>query len=128
MAGRTVVSDGSVAEREFGYARAVRVGNLVSVAGTTAMAPDGPVGGADLAGQTREVLSRIGSALERAGAGPADVVRTRVFVTDVARWREVGAVHRAFFAGVLPVTTIVEVAKLFDPRLLIEIEADAVVA
>lgn len=128
MAPRTVISDGSFAEREFGFARAVRVANLVSVAGTTAMTPDGPVGGADLAAQTLEVLRRIGSALNQAGARPADVVRTRVFVTDIGRWREVGAVHREYFAGVLPATTIVEVARLFDSRLLVEIEADAVVA
>lgn len=123
----TLISDDSPTEREFGYSRAVRVADLVSVSGTTAMSADGPVGGADLAAQTREVLRRIHASLTRAGATLADVVRTRVFVTDVTRWREVGAVHRQFFADVRPATTIVEIARLFDPRLLVEIEADAVV-
>ncbi|TYC10341.1 RidA family protein [Actinomadura syzygii] len=122
------MSDQSPAERIFGFSRAVRVGDFISVAGTTAMAPDGPVGGADMAEQTREVLRRIASALERAGAGMPDVVRSRVFVTDISAWRQVGEVHREVFAAILPAATIVEVSALFDPRLLIEIEVDAIVA
>jgi enamine deaminase RidA (YjgF/YER057c/UK114 family) len=124
---RTLVSDQSPAERLFGYSRAVRVGNFVSVAGTTAMTPEGPVGGADIAEQTKEALRRIAAALERAGAQLADVVRTRVFVTDIEAWPRVGDVHREVFAGILPASTIVEVSRLFDPRLLVEVEVDAIV-
>lgn len=124
---RKLVSDESPTERSFGYSRAVRSGAIVSIAGTTAMSPDGPVGGSDVAEQTKEVLRRIGAALERAGARLSDVVRTRVFVTNIDEWPRVGEVHREVFAQVLPATTIVEVSRLFDPRLLVEIEADAVV-
>ena len=123
---RVVVSDGSYTESVFGYSRAVRVGDFISVAGTTAMAPDGPIGGAEIGEQTRECLRRIEGALERAGARLTDVVRTRVFVTEIASWRDVGRVHREVFAAALPATTIVEIARLFDPRLLVEIEADAI--
>ncbi len=122
-----LVSTGSATERTFGYSRAVRVGGLVWVAGTTAMAADGPVGGADVYAQTQEVLTRIRTALEEAGATVEDVVRTRVFVVDIATWAEVGRAHRETFGEVLPASTIVEVSRLFDPRLLVEVEADAVV-
>src|SRR5580658_9561764 len=114
-----LICDGSRTEQLFGYSRAVRVNGLISVAGTTAMAPDGPVGGSDIGAQTSEVLRRIESALDRAGAGRRDVVRTRVFVTDIDAWQQVGQVHREFFGDVLPATTIVEVVRLFDPRLLV---------
>jgi len=127
MAERLLVSNGSHTEKVFGYSRAVRVGNFVSVAGTTAMTPDGPVGGADVAEQTRESLRRIGAALAEAGTGFADVVRTRIFVTDIDTWPEVGRVHRELFAEALPASSIVEVSRLFDPRLLVEIEVDAIV-
>jgi enamine deaminase RidA (YjgF/YER057c/UK114 family) len=124
---RTRISDQSSAELIFGFSRAVRVGNLISVAGTTAMTPDGPVGGADVAAQAREALRRIGAALDRVGAGLADVVRTRVFVTDISLWQQVGEAHSEVFEGIRPASTIVEVTRLFDPRLLVEIEADAIV-
>jgi enamine deaminase RidA (YjgF/YER057c/UK114 family) len=124
---RTVISSGTPTEKFFGYSRAVRVGNFISVSGTTAMAQHGPVGGSDMAGQTRECLRRIEVALGQAGAGLADVVRTRIFVTDIDAWQEVGRVHRELFSDVLPASTIVEVSRLFDPRLLVEIEVDAVV-
>jgi enamine deaminase RidA (YjgF/YER057c/UK114 family) len=126
MAERRFVSSGSATEKVFGYSRAVRAGELVCVAGTTAMGPDGPVGGSDVAAQTRECLRRIEAALTEAGVTIADVVRTRIFVTDIDIWCEVGEVHREVFGQVPPATTIVEVSRLFDPRLLIEIEADAV--
>jgi enamine deaminase RidA (YjgF/YER057c/UK114 family) len=122
---RKLVSSGSRPEQLFGFSRAVRVGDFVSVAGTTAMTPDGPVGGADIAEQTRECVRRIAEALSSAGAGLHDVVRTRVFVTDISAWPEVGRVHREAFA--MPASTIVEVSRLFDPRLLVEVEADAIV-
>ena len=127
VAERRFVSSGTRAEAVFGYSRAVRVGNFVSVAGTTAMTPDGPIGGSDMAEQTRECLRRIATALEQAGASPSDVVRTRVFVTAIDAWEEVGRVHREVFSQDPPVSTIVEVSRLFDPRALIEIEADAIV-
>jgi enamine deaminase RidA (YjgF/YER057c/UK114 family) len=127
MSARSLISDHSAAEQVFGFSRAVRMGDVVTIAGTTAMTPDGPVGGANMAEQTREVLRRIGSALDRAGARLTDVVRTRVFVTDISLWPRVGEVHREVFAETLPASTIIEVSRLFDPRLLVEIEADAIV-
>ncbi len=98
------------------------------VAGTTAAAPGGgAVGGDDVGAQTREVLRRIAEALEQAGACLEDVVRTRVFVTDISRWEDVGRVHAEVFAAIRPAATMVEVRRLIDPALLVEIEADAVV-
>ncbi|HEY5858564.1 MAG TPA: Rid family hydrolase, partial [Aldersonia sp.] len=98
------------------------------VAGTTAALPDGSaVGGDDIGEQTREALRRIAAALEQAGAGLADVVRTRIFVTDIARWREVGAAHAEFFAEIRPASTMVEVGALITPALQVEIEADAII-
>ena len=111
-----------------GYSRAVRVGDLVVVAGTTAAADGGgAVGGDDAAAQTREALRRIALALEQAGASLDDVVRTRLYVTDMDRWAEVGRVHGEVFAAVRPAATLVEVSRLIDPALLVEIEVDAVV-
>jgi enamine deaminase RidA (YjgF/YER057c/UK114 family) len=127
MAARQVYSAGSHFEKTFGYARAVRVGPVISVAGCTATTPDGPVGGADVAAQARECIVRIQAALERAGATLADVVRTRLFVTDITTWQDVGRVHAEFFAEIGPASTIVEVAALVTPELLVEVEADAYV-
>lgn len=111
-----------------GYSRAVRVGRLLYVSGTTAALPDGGVvGGDDVAEQARESLHRIEAVLTRAGAGLADVVRTRVYVTDIDRWEAVGRVHGEFFGDVRPASTMVEVSRLIAPRLLVEIEAEAVV-
>jgi enamine deaminase RidA (YjgF/YER057c/UK114 family) len=117
---RINVSSGSAFEREVGYSRAVRVGPLVVVAGTTAQ-------GDDVTTQAREALRRIEAALTEAGAALSDVVRTRIFVTDIARWREVAAVHAEVFADVRPVATMVEVSALIAPDLLVEIEAEAYV-
>lgn len=127
MTKHQLVSSGSNFEKVFGYSRAVRVGPFVCVAGNTAAGPDGPVGGVDIGEQTREALRRIKGALEQTGASLADVVRTRVFVTDISSWEKVGAVHTEFFADILPASTIVEVAGLVYPELLVEIEADAFV-
>jgi enamine deaminase RidA (YjgF/YER057c/UK114 family) len=123
-----LVSSGSAFEKVFGYSRAVRVGPLIAVAGNTAAGPGGPVGGADVAEQTREALRRIEGALTDVGASLADVVRTRVFVTDIGTWEQVGAVHTEFFADIRPASTIVEVTALVRPDLLVEIEADAYVS
>ena len=125
---RQRISSGAVWEPVVGYSRAVRVGSWVSVAGTTAAADGGgAVGGDDIAAQTREALRRIVLALEEVGSGVQDVVRTRIFVTDISRWEEVGRVHGEVFADVRPATSMVEVSALIDPALLVEVEADAVV-
>lgn len=114
-------ASGSNFESAVGYSRAVRVGPHVAIAGTTG-SPDG-----DIAVQTREALRRIELALREVGAALTDVVRTRIYVTDIARWREVGAVHSEVFGTILPVATMVEVSALISPELLVEVEADAYV-
>jgi enamine deaminase RidA (YjgF/YER057c/UK114 family) len=121
-ASRTVVSSGSDFESVVGYSRAVRVGPHVAVAGTTGAGPAD-----DIAAQTRDALRRIELALGQAGATLADVVRTRMYVTDISRWREVGEVHAQVFAETRPVATMVEVSALIAPEMLVEIEADAYV-
>ncbi|MDT5155340.1 MAG: hypothetical protein QOI01_7073 [Mycobacterium sp.] len=118
---RINVSSGSAFETEVGYSRAVRVGPLVVVAGTTAP-------GDDVATQARAAFRRIESALTEAGATLADVVRTRMFITDIERWRDVAAVHAEVFGRVLPVATMVEVSALISPDLHVEIEVDAYVS
>lgn len=126
---RQTVSSGAHWEALVGYSRAVRVGQWVSVAGTTAAAEGGgAVGGDDIAEQAREALRRVQLALEQVGARMEDVVRTRMFVTDISRWAELGRVHGEIFAAIRPATTMVEVTRLIDPALLVEIEADAVIA
>ncbi|MDT5352461.1 MAG: hypothetical protein QOJ56_993 [Mycobacterium sp.] len=117
---RILVSSGSDFESTVGYSRAVRVGPHVSVAGTTGPGPPDDIGA-----QTREALRRIEIALNEAGAVLSDVVRTRVYVTDISRWREVAAVHAEIFGEIRPAATMVEVAALIAPELLVEIEADA---
>lgn len=120
---RTLVSSGSDFESTVGYSRAVRIGAYVVVAGTTG---NGPAG--DITAQTRDALRRVEIALQNAGATLADVIRTRIFVTDISRWREVGAVHAQVFGDIRPVATMVEVSALIAPELMVEIEADAYVA
>jgi len=128
MTRRQLVSSGAIWESVVGYSRAVRVGPWVSVAGTTAAAEGGgAIGGADVGAQAREALRRIAAALKQAGAGLQDVVRTRIFVTDISSWQEVGRAHGEFFGSIRPATSMVEVSRLIDPALLVEIEADAVV-
>jgi len=114
-------------EARMGYSRAVRVGQHVSVAGTTATVDGEVVCLGDPAGQTRVVLDIIRAALEEAGASLSDVVRTRLYVTDMADWQAVGQVHAEVFGQIRPAATLVQVAALIDPRHLIEIEADAIV-
>nr|WP_221220509.1 RidA family protein [Mycolicibacterium sp. BK634] len=120
VADRVKLSSDSVYEPEVGYSRAVRTGPFIAVSGTTAE-------GADIAEQTRNALQRIEKALSELGAGLSDVIRTRIFVTDISRWREVGAVHAEFFGAIRPAATMVAVAALIEPGLLVEIEADAYV-
>lgn len=118
---RINVSSGSPFEDQVGYARAVRIGPLVVVSGTTAP-------GDGIVEQAREALRRIEIALGEAGATMADVVRTRMFVTDISRWQELGAVHAEVFGDIRPVTSMLEVSALIAPELLVEIEVDAYVA
>ncbi|MEV0061108.1 RidA family protein [Nocardia sp. NPDC058379] len=126
---RVNISSASDFEDVVGYSRAVRVGDHVVVSGTTAAVPGGgAVGGDDIGAQTTEVLARIATALEQAGASLRDVVRTRIFVTDIARWSEVAAAHSAVFDTIRPAASMYEVTALIAPELLIEIEADAIVA
>ena len=117
---RILVSSGSDFESTVGYSRAVRVGPHIAVAGTTGSGVTGDIGA-----QTREALRRIEIAIEQASAALSDVVRTRIYVTDISRWREVATAHAEVFGEIRPASTIVEVAALIGPELLVEIEADA---
>ena len=125
---RQRVSSGSPYESLFGFSRAVRVGNQVFVAGTAPIEPDGSVTPGGMKAQTRRCLTIIADALTEADATLDDVVRTRMYVTDVTRWEETAGAHAAAFGEVRPAATIVEVKALVDPAMLIEIEVDAVIA
>ena len=126
MTPRERISSGAKWESIVGYSRAVKVGNRIYVTGTTATAPDGEiVGEGDGYEQASQCLRNIEKALQRLGAGLHHVVRTRMFVTDISRWEEYGRAHGEFFREIMPATTLVEVSRLIDPRMLIEIEADA---
>jgi enamine deaminase RidA (YjgF/YER057c/UK114 family) len=124
---RLNISSGVKWEDVVGYSRAVRIGNLIEVAGTTAVDDNGRVVGlGDPYEQTRFVLTKIEKALQAAGASLEDVIRTRMFVVDIYRWEEVGRAHGETFRQIKPVTTMVEVKALINPDLLVEIEATAV--
>lgn len=124
---RQQISSGSPWEDVVGYCRAVRVGNIVEVAGTTAMDGDRLVGTGDMYAQASYIFQKIAKALQEAGAGMEHVVRTRMFVTDISRWEEAGRAHGEVFKDIKPVATMVEVKSLISPDLLIEIEASAII-
>jgi enamine deaminase RidA (YjgF/YER057c/UK114 family) len=124
---RQIISSGTKWEEIVGYARAVRVGDWIEVAGTTAVDEQGDlVGRNDAAAQTRFILRKIERALHSAGASLRDVIRTRIYVTDISQWEAIGRVHGEFFAKVKPASTMVEVKALVNPDMLVEIEATAV--
>lgn len=126
---RSNIASGAKWENSIGYSRAVRVGDVIEVAGTTAMDEHGNVVGKDnLYEQTKYAIGKIEKALAAAGASLRDVVRTRMFVTDISKWEDIGKAHGEFFKDIKPATTMVEVKALINPELLIEIEATAIVS
>lgn len=125
---RTNYSSGAKWEAIVGYSRAVKVGNTIEVTGTVAVDDEGKtVGVNDAYAQAKFAIQKIEKVLERAGASLKDIVRTRMFVTDISRWEEYGKAHGEFFAGIMPCTSMIEVKGLIDPEYLIEIEATAIV-
>jgi enamine deaminase RidA (YjgF/YER057c/UK114 family) len=124
---RTNYSSGAPWENKVGYSRAVRIGDTIEVSGTVAADNDRVVAEGDAYEQTKFILAKIEAVLINAGATLNDVVRTRLFVTDISRWEEYGRAHGEFFKGIKPATTMVEVSNLIDPRYLVEVEVTAIV-
>jgi enamine deaminase RidA (YjgF/YER057c/UK114 family) len=127
MQRRINISSGTPWEDKVGYCRAVRIGNIIEVSGTTSVDGDSLIGKDDLYSQTKFIILKIEKALQNAGAELTDVVRTRMYVTDISKWEEAAKAHAEFFGTIKPATTLVEVSSLIDPDMLIEIEASAVI-
>jgi enamine deaminase RidA (YjgF/YER057c/UK114 family) len=127
MQKRINISSGTLWENKVGYCRAVRVGNFIEVSGTTSVDRDSLIGKDDLYSQTKFIILKIEKALQDAGSELTDVVRTRIYVTDISKWEEAAKAHAEFFGTIKPATTLVEVSSLIDPDMLIEIEASAVI-
>ena len=123
---RNNISSGAVWEDIIGYSRAVRMGNTIEVSGTTAANGEEIIGGNNAYEQTKFILTKIDKALQEAGGNLTDVVRTRMFVTDISVWEEIGRAHGEVFSTIKPATTMVEVSALIQPGLLVEIEATAI--
>ena len=124
---RQNIASGAPWEERIGYSRAVRVGNIVHVGGTAAVDEQGAiVGVGDVEAQTAFILTKIEMALQRAGASLRDVVRTRIFVVNIEEWEHIGTAHNRVFGTIRPVTTMVQVSRLIDPRMLVEIEVEAI--
>ena len=123
---RQLVDAGTVWGPTVGYSRAVRVGNTIHIAGTTGLDAAGKPAPGGMYGQSKQALANIVAALAQLGARPEDVVRTRIFVTDISQWEEAGRAHGELFGKIRPAATMVEVTRLIDPGLVVEIEADAI--
>ncbi len=126
MLERANVGSGTEWEKIISYSRAVRIGNVIEVSGTAAVNGNNVIGKNDAAEQTRFIIKKIEKALIQLGAGLRDVIRTRIFVTDISLWKEIGRVHGEFFKDIMPATSMVEVKALISPELLLEMEATAI--
>ncbi len=127
MPGRQNISSGTAWEKSVGYSRAVKIGNIVEVSGTVAVENDSVVGKGDAYEQTKFIIKKIEIALKQAGAGLKNVVRTRIYTTDISKWESIGKAHGEFFGEIMPATTMVEVKALINSELLVEMEATAII-
>jgi len=128
MKNRTNVSSGAKWEDIVGYSRAVKIGNIIEISGTTAVDEDNNIVGIDNAyEQTKFILAKVEKVLEKLGASLENVIRTRMFVTNIADWQLIGKAHGEFFSKIKPATSMVEVSRLIDPQLLVEIEMSAII-